>query len=155
MGAQASPIADGLFTWPDENPRLIASREKTTGVVSFPSQLQSSVSDDDLEEILLSRTGTLYTWTSQQFPPPSPPYAGDDDVTGFEPYAVGYVELPEGILIEGRLTVSDPEALAVGQPMVLEIVPFRVRRPSGEIEVRMTFAFTPVVAQDLIEGIRG
>ena len=39
------------------------------------------------------RRGRLWAWTTQDFPPPSPPYAGP---TGedFVPFGVGYVELP-------------------------------------------------------------
>jgi uncharacterized OB-fold protein len=40
----------------------------------------------------LARRGTLWTWTIQCFRPKSPPYAGDAE--SFEPYGVGYVELP-------------------------------------------------------------
>jgi uncharacterized OB-fold protein len=96
--------------------------------------------------VLLSRVGTLFTWTTQQFVPPSPPYAGDTDAESFEPYAVGYVELAEGILVEGRLTESDPDRLTIGQEMELVIIPFRVASgtdgaPDREI---VTFAFSPV-----------
>ena len=135
------PVADGLFVWPDERPRLIGSRHRVTGVVSFPAE-----QSDEVEEILLSRTGTLFTWTTQQFVPPAPPYAGDTDPASFVSYAIGYVELPEGVLVEGRLTESDPERLTIGQEMELVLVPFRTEpgadgEPDREI---VTFAFAPV-----------
>jgi len=140
------PVAEGLFTWPpDERPQLIASRHRRTGAVTFPAD----PAHEDLDVILLSRRGTLFTWTTQQFVPPSPPYAGETDPGSFEAYAVGYVELPEGILVEGRLTESDPERLTIGQPMELVLVPFGERPgtdggPASEI---VTFAFAPVTAQ--------
>lgn len=137
------PVAEGLFTWVDGEPYLIASRHCGTDVVSFPAE---QTSDTAAEEILLSRTGTLFTWTTQQFRPPSPPYVGDESGADFQPYAVGYVEFPEGILVEGRLTESDPEMLKIGQAMQLVIVPFGTRREqdgSTEQEV-VTFAFAPV-----------
>ena len=64
----------------------------------------------------------------------------------FAPYAVGYVELPEGILIEGRLTESDPERLAIGQEMELVLVGFRTEPATAEQPSRevVTFAFAPV-----------
>jgi uncharacterized OB-fold protein len=135
------PVAEGLFTWPDQRPRLIGSRHRATGEVSFPAR-----SDADAENVLLSRTGTLFTWTTQQFVPPAPPYAGTTDRELFEPNAVGYVELEEGILIEGRLTERDPGRLAIGLEMELVVVPFRVERgsegnPDREV---VTFAFAPV-----------
>jgi uncharacterized OB-fold protein len=116
------PVADGLFTWPDERPRLIGSRHPQTGAVSFPAADAGAGE----ERILLSRTGTLFTWTTQQFVPPAPPYAGETDPESFVPYAVGYVELPEGVLVEGRLTESDPDKLTIGQEMELVVMPFRL-----------------------------
>jgi len=140
------PVAEGLFTWPpDERPQLIASRHRGTGVVTFPAD----PAQDDVDEILLSRTGTLFTWTTQQFVPPSPPYTGDTDPASFETYAVGYVELPEGILVEGRLTESEPERLTIGQQMELVLVPFgeRPAADGGPWREIVTFAFAPVASQ--------
>jgi uncharacterized OB-fold protein len=139
------PVADGLFTWPDERPALIGSRHRATGAIGFPAE-----HGDEVEEILLSRTGTLFTWTTQEFVPPAPPYTGDTDPDAFVPYAVGYVELPEGILVEGRLTESAPERLAIGQEMELVVVPFRTDpgsagEPDREI---VTFAFAPVAGSE-------
>jgi len=83
-----------------------------------------------LGERLLGRTGTLHTWTVQGFRP-KPPYAGPEE---FEPYGVGYVELPGEVLVEARLTVADPDRLRIGMPVELVIVPF------GD---RVTYAFAP------------
>jgi len=135
------PVAECLFTCADEPPRLIASRHRETGAISFPAERA-----DHSEQVLLSRTGTLFTWTTQQFVPPAPPFTGDTDAGSFAPYAVGYVELPEGLLIEGRLTESDPERLAIGQEMELVLIPFRTEpgaagEPDREI---VTFAYAPV-----------
>jgi uncharacterized OB-fold protein len=141
--AVRTPVAEGLFTWPDKQPRLIGSRHPGTGAVSFPAADPGAGEDP----VLLSRVGTLFTWTTQEFVPPSPPYAADTDAASFRPYAVGYVELPEGILVEGRLTESDPERLAIGQEMELVVIPFRVAPGldgAGEREI-VTFAFAPVV----------
>ena len=137
-----TPVAEGLFTWSDDPPRLIASRHRRTGAISFPAEPTSA----DADEVLLSRTGTLFTWTTQQFVPPSPPYTGNTDPDSFTPYAVGYVEFPEGILVEGRLTEADPERLAMGQQMELVLIPFRTEpgtawEPDREV---VTFAFAPV-----------
>ncbi len=136
------PVAEGLFTWTDEPPRLIGSRDRKTGTISFPADESAA----GTEQILLSRTGTLFTWTTQQFVPPSPPYTGNTDPDSFTPYAVGYVELPEGILVEGRLTESDPERLVMGQQMELVLIPFRTEPgTSGEPDREViTFAFSPV-----------
>ena len=81
----------------------------------------------------MPRRGTLWTWTTQGFEPPSPPYvAGEGE---FVPYAVGYVELPGFLRVEGRLTESRPERLRIGMPMEV-LVSGNGGRPS--------FAFAPV-----------
>ena len=78
----------------------------------------------------LPRKGTLWTWTVQQFPPPHP-YAGDLD--NFVPFGVGYVELPEGIRVEARLSTHDPdelESLLLGMQLLLLL---GAKRASGEL----------------------
>ncbi len=133
------PIAEGLYTWPSASPRLIASRCQSCGEVAFPAQSSCpACASESIEEILLSPRGVLWTWTIQRFPPPHP-YIGDPKT--FEPFGVGYVELPEGVRVEGRLTTADPDALAIGQTMELVIEKFA----EGEGgESLMTFAFAPV-----------
>ena len=69
-------------------------------------------------------------------PPKSPPYAGERDA--FEPYGVGYVELPGEVRVETLLTVDDPHELQIGMPMELTLVP--APGASGA----MTYAFRPV-----------
>jgi uncharacterized OB-fold protein len=68
---------------------------------------------------------------------PKPPYLGPE---AFEPYGVGYVELPGATMVEARLTESDPERLCIGDRMRLVIVPFRTDEQGREV---MTFAFEP------------
>jgi len=67
-----------------------------------------------MEETLLPERGTLWTWTTQGFEPKSPPYVADGE---FVPFAVGYVEFPGCLRVEGRLTESDPARLRIGMPM--------------------------------------
>ncbi len=56
------------------------------------------------------------------------------------PFGVGVVELPEGVRVIGRLTESDPEALATGQPMELRIVPLHTDADGNDV---VTYAFAP------------
>jgi uncharacterized OB-fold protein len=93
-----------------------------------------------MAEHLLARRGRLWAWTTQEFPPPAPPYAGPAR-DAFVPFGVGYVELGGEVKVETRLTVADPDALELGMEMELELVPFRVDDDSNEV---VTFAFRPV-----------
>ena len=55
----------------------------------------------------------------------------------FEPYGVGYVELPGEVRVEARLTEADPAQLRIGMPMELVLVP--APGDGGAV----TFAFRP------------
>ena len=133
------PIAEGLFTGPPDAPQLVGSRCTRCREVTFPKQSSCpACTSDSTEEVLLARRGKLWTWTIQRFPPP-PPFIGDTE--HFEPYGVGYIELPEGVRVESRLTTADPEALEIGMEMELVLEKF-VDGPDGE--ARMSFAFAPV-----------
>jgi len=129
---QQEVVSEGLFTWPSEEPSLIASRRD--GELSFPARPGD-------ETVLLSRRGTLWGFTTQQFRPPSPPYDGNDTPEAFEPYALGYVELPGELLVQARFTESDPTRLRIGQEMELCIVPYTIRPDGTEV---LTYAFAPV-----------
>ena len=102
---QQTVVADGLFAWPSDEPALIAS--EADGRLDFPPRPGGS-------PYLLKRRGTLWSFTSQSFRPPSPPYDGNDDARTFEPYLVGYVELDGELLVEGRLVDCDARHARTG-----------------------------------------
>ena len=133
------PLAEGIFTWPSDDPQLIGSRCDACGIVTFPFQDSCPrCASTDMAEHLLARRGRLWAWTTQEFPPPSPPYtgpAGDD----FVPYGVGYVALGDEVRVESRLT--EMEGLRSGMEMELVLVPFRTDDEGNQV---MTFAFRPV-----------
>jgi uncharacterized OB-fold protein len=120
--------ADGSVT-------LLAARDRGDGRLVFPAP--GDADPERFEPATLPRTGRLWSWTVQRFRPKSPPYAGP---AAFEPYAVGYVELGEAIIVEGRLTGAALDGFAIGMPMRLVAEPFTLA--SGER--RTTFAFAPV-----------
>lgn len=140
------PIAEDLFTWPSDDPALIAGRS-SDGKLVFPYRKQRLVNGvlEQLERVELPRRGTLWTYTTQRFRPPAPPYAGDDTNETFEPFTVGYVELPDALLVEARLTEPDHEKLSIGQEMELAIVPLG---KDAEGNQTMIYAFAPVISTD-------
>ncbi|MGD0242523.1 MAG: OB-fold domain-containing protein [Streptosporangiaceae bacterium] len=134
-------MADGLFTWPSDEPRLIGAQCTGCGLVAFPAgSACARCGGTGATEKLLPDRGTLWTFTTQDFRPPSPPYDGADTAETFRPYALGYVELPGEVMVEARLTEPDPARLAIGQPMRLAIVPYSVSADGTQV---MTFAFAP------------
>jgi uncharacterized OB-fold protein len=132
------PVAEGLIAGTAAEPRLIGSQCNACATATFPRQGSCPrCTSEDVRERLLQPRGTLWTWTVQCFEPKSPPYAGGAD---FEPYAVGYVELPGEVRVETRLTDVDAEDLRIGMPMELTLIP-----APGESGT-LTFAFRPEAA---------
>jgi len=133
------PVAAGVFTWPSDEPQLIGGRCAACGIVTLPSQESCQrCASTDMAERLLSRQGRLWAWTTQEFPPPSPPYTGPTG-DAFVSYGVGYVELGNEVRVETRLT--EIEGLRIGMDMELVLVPFRTDVDGNEV---VTFAFRPV-----------
>jgi uncharacterized OB-fold protein len=132
------PVAAGLIDGTASEPVLLGSECRRCGTVTFPRQgACPRCTSTDVGERRLSRRGTLWTWTVQRFRPKSPPYAGGEG-DEFEPYGVGYVELPGEVRVEARLTEPDPARLRIGMEMELTLIPAPGR--DGEV----TFAFRPV-----------
>jgi uncharacterized OB-fold protein len=135
------PIAEGVFTWPSDEPQLIGSRCTDCQIVTFPAQASCPrCPSTEMAEHLLARRGHLWAWTTQGFPPPSPPYSGPTG-KAFVPFGVGFVELGDEVKVEARLTEADPEQLRQGMEMELVLVPFREDDNGDQV---MTFAFRPV-----------
>jgi uncharacterized protein len=130
-------IDDALFTEVDGEVHLRGTRCAACGIVAFPAQASCpSCTGVDVVALPLPRRGTLWSWTTQHFPP-KPPYRGVVD--GFRPYHVGYVELPDHVMVEAVLVGTDGRDLAIGQPMRLELWPFR-RSDGSAVQA---FGFAP------------
>jgi len=141
LATSTEPIAAGLFAWPSPEPRLIGGRCRSCGAVAFPRPPSCSrCTADAIDEHLLSRTGTLWSWTVQRFEPKEP-FIGPEP---FEPYGVGYLDLAGEVLVESRLTTADPAELEIGQPMELVVVPFTTRDDGTTV---VTFAFRPTTGE--------
>lgn len=134
--AFAEPIASNLIEWTADGPRLIASRDRSSGRIVFPAV----GSDDRYDRILLPPRGRLWSWTVQRFRPKSPPYAGPE---AFEPYAVGYVQIDGALIVEARLATIAFDALHIDMPMHLVALPFTLETGAE----RTIFAFAPDVGE--------
>jgi uncharacterized OB-fold protein len=115
------PVREGLWTQPtttDGKSQLIGSRCVSCGELFFPKQdsgLCSYCQSRDLEEVRLGSRGKIYSFTVVM---QRPPVYYQAEV----PYAIGFVELPEGIRIETLFTGCDLDFLRIGMDveMVLE-----------------------------------
>jgi uncharacterized OB-fold protein len=134
-------VAEELFEWPSDEPALRASRCDTCAFITFPAQDSCpSCGGDAVTPTTLSRRGTLWTWTRQRFQPKNPPYLGREPANEFQPYGVGFIELPEG-RVEARIAGDVDQELRIGMPMELTVVPFTSDGDGTEV---LTFAFRPV-----------
>lgn len=106
---------------------LVGRRCRACNSWFFPPMLQfcrnPSCGSEELEELPMSRRGSLWSYTVNYYPPP-PPYPeplGDD----FEPYGVAAVELSaERMIVLGQLARGvNVGGLQVGTEMEVVIEP--------------------------------
>ena len=134
-------FAEDVFTWPADEPQLIGGRCADCEAVTFPAWSSCArCGSTSVEQHLLPRRGTLWTFTTQEFLPKEP-YAGGETMETFRPYGVGLVQLDDEVRVEARLTEADPAKLHIGMEMELTVVPFRTDADGTEV---MVFAFQPV-----------
>jgi uncharacterized OB-fold protein len=112
---QRVPAVEGWFTMDAEAPALLGSRCKSCGTYFFPKESffckNPNCSGTEFDEVPLSRTGKLWSFTNNCYAAPAPFIAPDP----FVPYAIAAVELAEermvvlGQMVEGT-EVSDLKA---------------------------------------------
>ncbi|MGZ4138738.1 MAG: Zn-ribbon domain-containing OB-fold protein [Actinomycetota bacterium] len=121
-----SPAVPGFFTT-DPEPALLGTRCRACGTYHFPAETffcrNPACSGTDLEEVRLSRRGTIWSWTMNRYPAP-PPFPATDP---FEPYGVAAVELAEErMIVLGMLARDvDTSALRIGDEVELSVEPHR------------------------------
>ena len=119
------PAIDGWFASDESGPYLIGSRCGACGTYVFPPRSTDCPNPDcesaSLESVTLSRRGTLWSYTENQYAPP-PPYPAPDP---FEPFAVAAVALAEeGLIVLGKVVAGTQAAdLSVGMEMEVAIEP--------------------------------
>ncbi|AYF75472.1 DNA-binding protein [Nocardia yunnanensis] len=129
--------------WTEDRIALRGSRCARCGETDFPPQAACRrCGATETHTVRLPDRGVLWSWTIQRFPPPSPPYVPRSGE--FEPFGLGYVELPGEVIVEALLTDADPAALRIGMP--LRLIPFEVLSHCGERAI--TFAFAPETEGD-------
>ena len=128
---QKVPIREGSFVEGPEGGILVANKCKSCGQIFFPKAIFClSCLNDDMEEIKLSRKGKLYShatghMASMHFEPP---------------YAIGYVDMPEGVRVFAPLKETEDKPLKVG--MAMEVVIEKLWQ-DGDKEV-IGYKFKPV-----------
>lgn len=104
----------------DGAPVLAGGRNRDDGRLVFP--MPGGAEADQYDVVQLPRSGSLWSFTIQRFPPVAPPYALDM-TNGFTPYAVGYVDLQGQLIVESRLLIDSFDDLEIGASADLELEP--------------------------------
>jgi uncharacterized OB-fold protein len=117
------PAVEGWFT-SDDVPTLIGSRCTSCGSYFFPRATYLCKNPDclgrDFEDVPLSRTGKVWSFTNAGYQPP-PPYVPTSDP--FEPFTIAAVELEkEKMVVLGQVVAGvGVEDLHAGQSMELVV----------------------------------
>jgi len=127
------PIAPDVLTT-GSPPRLIGGRHRASGRMVFPLPQDR----ESYERVELPSRGSLWSYTVQRFAPKSPPYRGAQP---FQPFALGYVELPGALIVESRLTEVEFDELRLG--LSLELTATVLRHDEDGTAV-LTYAFRPL-----------
>ena len=118
-----APAVEGLFTMDPNAPRLLGTQCRACGTYFFPAEKNfcgnPKCDEADLQEVELSRKGTLWSYTSANYKPP-PPFVSKDP---FEPFAIAAVELEqEGLTVLGQVVHGvGVDELTTGMPMELAL----------------------------------
>jgi uncharacterized OB-fold protein len=142
LDKKRTPIREGLWTSPlnpADPPQLIGSRCQGCGEIYFPKKARGiclNCQQRNLEDILLSRRGKIYSFTVVMQGRPQPaPYKGP------VPYALAWVELPEGVRFETLLTDCNFDALHVGMDVELVIEKLHEDEEGNEV---LSYKFRPL-----------
>lgn len=106
------PVKEGTFLENPEGGVLIANKCKSCGQVFFPKAVFClTCLGEEMEEVKLDRKGKLYTYTIGHLPS-----------MHFEPpYAIGYVDMPEGVRVFAPLVMMEDKPFKIDMDMEVVI----------------------------------
>jgi uncharacterized OB-fold protein len=109
-------LGEGLFTptEPGEDGQIIATHCRSCGGYFFPRSFtchNPECVEKDVEDVPLSTTGTVDTYTDMSYPPPPPFVASKED---WVPTPVVSVKMPEGVYIIGMMEDCTLEEISIG-----------------------------------------
>lgn len=137
--SQRIPVIEGLFSEMAEGPRLLGSRCTTCATPYFPKSPVCHNPDCDesrIEDATFGPHGVLFSCAVQNYPPP-PPAKYDEP---YQPYALGMIDMAEGLRVLGRIAARDFSKLHGGMPV--ELIVDRLYRDAEGHDV-VTWQFRP------------
>ena len=135
------PAVKGLFTMPPEEPHLLGTKCHSCGDYFFPRvdtcRNPHCSKAKPVEQVQLSKKGKLYSFTVNHYPPPI--FHKPDP---FVPYALGIIELPEGIRVTSVIgTEYNENNLTVGMNMEMKVDKLYEDKDGNEV---VSWRFLPV-----------
>jgi len=131
------PFKENLFveqSEPEGKPRMLAAHCQKCGKHAFPfREICIFCHSRDVQKTYLSPKGKLHTFTICRVPVP---YTTP-------PYAMGYIDLPEGLMIFSQLTNWAEEELKIGMEMELVVEKLKTDKDGNEV---YSYKFCPVEA---------
>lgn len=116
-----SPAVQGWFTMDATNPHLLGSQCTACKSYFFPKESlfcrNPGCAGTTFEEVALSRTGKIWSYTTNYYQPPAPYVSADP----FVPFTIAAVELAkEKMVVLGQVVAGvDPKDLKVGMEVEL------------------------------------
>lgn len=126
-------LGDGLFTptEPGVDGQIIATHCKSCGDYFFPRSFtchNPECEEKDVEDVPLSPTGIVDTYSDMSYPPPPPYVVKKED---WVPTPVVSVKMPEGIHIIGMMDECTPDEVSIGME-VQTVIRVLYTNKSGE-----------------------
>ena len=133
------PIKKGVWSEPDGNGKisLLGSKCLKCGELFFPKKeagVCTNCQAAQFDEVKLSSEGKIYSYSVVEIRPPGY-YQGE------VPYALAFIDLPEGIQIETLLTQCDFNELKVGLPVEMILDTLHVDEDGNDV---ICYKFRPI-----------
>jgi len=136
-----APAIEGWYTMDSAQPQLLGSRCAACGTYYFPKHVvycrNPGCDGEVFEEVPLSRTGTIWSYTNACYQPPAPYVAPEP----FQPFTIAAVELEqERMIVLGQvITGVDVGDLKIGDAVELVLEPLH----EDEEHTRMIWKWRP------------
>ncbi|GGA61485.1 hypothetical protein GCM10011395_34780 [Sphingomonas psychrolutea] len=131
-------VADGLLELHGEQPRLIGTRCTACGSLYYPQALSCrnpGCREKTIQRAMLPTHGVLISYTVQRYQPPAL-FRIDD----WKPYAIGLVDIGDGLEVMGMLSGFALDAIAIGSRVRLVVEPLYIDAARGPV---LTYKFAP------------
>jgi uncharacterized OB-fold protein len=130
--AKRVPAVEGLFSETAEGPRLLGSKCVSCGTPYFPRSAichNPNCEKTQMEDASFGPRGRLWSCAVQNYPPPPPAVYQEP----YQPYAIGAVDLPDGLRVMGRIDTDDPQNVPLGVEVELMVEAFGSNDEGDEI----------------------